>query len=303
MNLTKSNFYKFVSRLSGHLSSLEGNIKNINSMYDETPHSIAIEVEIMEDKITGDFIFKLWNEINSRIDDVYYESEGSTTIRIRTLILTGGIGIDNIGISLNQAATTSLPMEKVKWIKEPFSIMEMRDMLINSPQEIRAQMLLGEDDVNKINHSLSQIKAQKNVPHNLQVQLEFIEEGEIELDLKMKTNQDYPIMFAKGHYKLPEDTELNFKLDKSNHNKITGKLNLKSQHITVEVDKGYLPLDVSEHIAMHEVAAKEINDIFISNNIHLTDFLKSFRDIVIPNHGGKQFQTTDMIVPVKIKFV
>lgn len=297
MKLTNLN--KLASRISGPLTSLEGDIKVVYSM----DHSIAVEVKITEDKITGDFIFKLWNEIKSRIDDTYYKSEGSSTIRIRTLILTGGIGIDNIGISLNLAATTPLRMTKVKWIKEPFSLIEIRDMLTNSPEQTREQMSLDEEEANRLNHFLSQIKAQKNVPHNLQVQLEFIEEGEIELDLKMKTNQDYPIMFAKGHYKLPEDTELNFKLDKSNHNKITGKLNLKSQHITVEVDKGYLPLDVSEHIAMHEVAAKEINNIFISNNIHLTDFLKSFRDIVIPNHGGKQFQTTDMIVPVKIKFV
>jgi hypothetical protein len=164
-------------------------------------------------------------------------------------------------------------------------------------------MLLGEDDVNKINHSLSQIKAQKNVPHNLQVQLEFIEEGEIELDLKMKTNQDYPIMFAKGRYKLPEDIDLKYSLDSRNHNKITGTLSLNSKCITVEVDKGYLPLGVDEHIAMHEVAAKEINDIFISNNIYLTDFLKSYKDIVVPSHGGSQFQKTNMVIPVKIKFV
>jgi hypothetical protein len=245
-----TNINKLASSLSGPLTSLGGDIKVVYSM----DRSIALEVKISDDKVTGDFIFTLWNEINSRIDDTYYESEGSTTIRIRELILTGGIDIDGIGISLNMAATTPLSMNKVKWIKEPFTLTEIKDMLIVSPQETRLQMLLEEDELHKLNHSLSQIRAQKNVPHNLQIHLDFIEEGTFMMnDLEVK-------------YKLPEGMELKYKSDPRNHNKITGVLDFDFLPIHVEC-----PMNPASGKVMYNTLTDRLTDkfntIFKSNDL------------------------------------
>ena len=245
-----TNINKLASSLPGPLTSLGGDIKVVYSM----DRSIALEVKITDDKVTGDFIFTLWNEINGRINDTYYESEGSTTIRIRELILTGGIDIDGIGISLNMAATTPLSMNKVKWIKEPFTLTEIKDMLIVSPQETRLQMSLEEDELHKVNHSLSQVRAQKNVPHNLQIHLDFIEEGTFMLnDLEVR-------------YKLPDSIELKYKSDPRNHNKITGVVDFDFLPIHVEY-----PLNPTSGKNMYdtltELLTDKFNTIFKSNDL------------------------------------
>lgn len=250
ISMKVTNINKLESSLSGPLTSLGGDIKVVYSM----DRSIALEVKISDDKITGDFIFILWNEINSRIDDTYYESEGSTTIRIRELILTGGIDIDGIGISLNMASTTPLRMDKVKWIKEPFTLTQIKDMLIVSPQETRLQMSLEEDELHKVNHSLSQVRAQKNVPHNLQIHLDFIEEGTFMLN-------DFEVK-----YKLPEGMELKYKSDPRNHNKITGVLDFDFLPIHVE-----LPMSPESGKVMYNTLTDRLTDkfntIFKSNDL------------------------------------
>jgi len=225
--VNKEDYEKFVQGLKGPLKTLNGEIYETKS---ETFNifNCYLNVVIREREIGPDFISKLLTEIAGKFQpmyDLYMDENGSgmeyTDVRIMRLYITGGLDSnDIIGINLNDTMTTVLPVAKQMWIKEMYSVKELLSFP-KTPGSIE-QTQLDETTVEKINRSLRQLQSQKNVPHNLQVHLDFIEEGNIKVD-------EFDV-----YYKLPEDIKLNFDCDQTNHNKITGVVDVAYKQIDIE---------------------------------------------------------------------
>ena len=235
--VNKQDYERFVQGLVGPLKSMNGEIYEAKA---ETFNifNCYLNIVIREREIGSDLIFKLLTEIAEKFQPMYdlYMDENSsgmgiTDVRIRKLILTGGLdNNDIIGINLNDTMTTVLPIEKQMWIKEMYSVKELLS-LSKTPESIQ-QTQLDETTVEKINRSLKQLQSQKNVPHNLQVHLDFVEEGTFDLDISNGTNNSN---FIKNiYYKLPENIKLKFVCDPSNFNKITGELDFDYKPIYIE---------------------------------------------------------------------
>lgn len=225
--VNKQDYEKFVQGLKGPLKTLNGEIYETKS---ETFNifNCYLNVVIREREIGPDFISKLLIEIAGKFQpmyDLYMDENGSgmeyTDVRIMRLYITGGLDSnDIIGINLNDTMTTVLPVAKQMWIKEMYSVKELLSFP-KTPGSIE-QTQLDETTVEKINRSLRQLQSQKNVPHNLQVHLDFIEEGNIKVD-------EFDV-----YYKLPEDIKLKFDCDPTNHNKITGVVDFAYKQIYIE---------------------------------------------------------------------
>jgi len=236
--VNKQDYERFVQGLVGPLKSTNGEIYEAKA---ETFNifNCYLNIVIREREIGSDLIFKLLTEIAEKFQPMYdlYMDEkssgmGITDVRIRKLILTGGLdNNDIIGINLNDTMTTVLPIEKQMWIKEMYSVKELLS-LSKTPESIQ-QTQLDETTVEKINRSLKQLQSQKNVPHNLQVHLDFVEEGTFDLDISNGTNNSNN--FIKNiYYRLPENIKLKFFCDPSNFNKITGELDFDYKPIYIE---------------------------------------------------------------------
>jgi len=236
--VNKQDYERFVQGLVGPLKSTNGEIYEAKA---ETFNifNCYLNIVIREREIGSDLIFKLLIEIAEKFQPMYdlYMDEkssgmGITDVRIRKLILTGGLdNNDIIGININDTMTTVLPIEKQMWIKEMYSVKELLS-LSKTPESIQ-QTQLDETTVEKINRSLKQLQSQKNVPHNLQVHLEFVEEGTFDLDISNGTNNSNN--FIKNiYYRLPENIKLKFFCDPSNFNKITGELDFDYKPIYIE---------------------------------------------------------------------
>lgn len=235
--LSKLDYARFVQSLIGPLKSLNGEIYEAKS---ETFNifNCYLNIVIRDREIESDIISKLLIEIAGKFQPMYdmYKDEygsgmGTTDVRISRLYITGGLDANNIiGINLNDTMSTVLPIEKQMWIKEMYSVNELLSFP-KTPGSIQ-QTQLDDTTVEKINRSLKQLQSQKNVPHNLQVHLDFIEEGTFDLDISNGTNSSE---FIKNiYYKLPEDIKLKFDCNPSNFNKITGELDFDYKPIDIE---------------------------------------------------------------------
>ena len=236
-------YERFVQSLVGPFKSLNGEI------YDTKAETFSVfncylNIVIREREIGPDIISKLLIELADKFEPMYdlyrddkgfenpryHESGmGFTEVRIMRLYLTGGLETNNlIGINLNDTMTTVLPIAKQMWIKEAYSVKQLL-AFPKTPGSIE-QTQLDETTVEKINRSLKQLQSQKNVPHNLQVHLDFIEEGNFDLSYAYGNNSDdYNV-----YYRFPENIKLKFDCDPTNHNKITGLLDFAYKSIYIE---------------------------------------------------------------------
>lgn len=182
---------------------------------------IGLDVVLRDTQIGSDLIPDLLTNITGLFMNMYDEyggSMGQTLVRIRKLIITGGL---DIGVNINDTMTSVLPIEKQQWVKDVHTLNDM--IQYTKEEEVRNLMKLDETTVERLNRITKQLQSQKNVPHNLQVHLDFIEEG----TLKMNDVVDV-------YYKLPEGIELKCSVDERNHNKITGIIDFKYKPIYVE---------------------------------------------------------------------
>ena len=226
--VNKRDYERFVQGLKGPLKTLNGEIYDSKSNTWDI-YGCQLNVVIRDKEVGPDIISKLLTEIAGKFQPMYdlYMDEkssgmGITDVRIVKLILTGGLdNNDIIGINLNDTMSTVLPVEKQKWIKEMYSVDELLSYFPKDPEAIQLSQL-DETTVEKINRSLKQLQSQKNVPHNLQIHLDFVEEGTFKLD-------EFDV-----YYKLPENIKLKFDCDPSNFNKITGELDFAYKPIYIE---------------------------------------------------------------------
>ena len=276
--VNKQDYERFVQGLVGPLKSMNG---EIIETFSETfsIFNCYLNIVIREREIGPDIISKLLIELAEKFQpmyDLYKDERGSgigiTDMRIRKLILTGGLDSDSVfGINLNDTMSTVLPVEKQKWIKEMYSVDELLSYFPKDPEAIQLSKL-DETTVEKINRSLKQLQSQKNVPHNLQVHLDFVEEGTFDLDISYGTNISN---FIKNiYYKLPENIKLKFVCDPSNHNKITGELDFDYKPIYME-----FPFSPKVGRAMIEtitsVLSDKIKQILKSNDLVPVRFQKN----------------------------
>jgi hypothetical protein len=234
--VNKQDYERFVQGLRGPLKSLNGEIYETKS---ETVYVYGcyLNVVIREREIGPDLISKLITEIAGKFKpmyDLYMDDNGSgiggTDVRIMRLYITGGLDSnDIIGINLNDTMTTVLPVEKQQWIKEMYSVNEL--LSYRKDPEALQLMQLSQTTVEMINRSLKQLQSQKNVPHNLQVHLDFIEEGNFDLNYSYGSNNsdNYNV-----YYRLPENIKLKFDCNPSNFHKITGVLDFAYKPIYIE---------------------------------------------------------------------
>jgi hypothetical protein len=225
--VNKQDYERFVQGLKGPLKTLNGEIYDSKS---ETFNifNCYLNVVIREREIGPDLISKLLIEIAGKFQpmyDLYMDENGSgmanTDVRIMRLYITGGLDSnDIIGINLNDTMTTVLPVEKQMWIKEMYSVKDLLSFP-KTPESIQ-QTQLDETTVEKVNRGLKQLQSQKNVPHNLQVHLDFIEEGTYK-------DEGFDI-----YYKFPDNIKLKFVTVPANHNKITGLVDFNWKPIYVE---------------------------------------------------------------------
>ena len=186
---------------------------------------IGLDIVLRDTQVGPDLIPDLLTNITGLFMNMYDEykdeygsSMGKTLVRIRKLIITGGL---DIGVNINDTMTSVLPIEKQQWVKDVHTLNDM--IQYTKEEEVRNLMKLDETTVDRLNRITKQLQSQKNVPHNLQVHLDFIEEG----TLKMNDVVD-------AYYKLPEGIELKCSVDERNHNKITGIVDFKYHPIYVE---------------------------------------------------------------------
>ena len=262
--VNKKDYERFVQGLKGPLKTLNGEIYDSKS---ETFNifNCYLNVVIREREIGPDLISKLLTEIAGKFQpmyDLYMDENGSgmgiTDVRISRLYITGGLDhSDIIGINLNDTMTTVLPIEKQMWIKEMYSVKELLS-LSKTPESIQ-QTQLDETTVEKINRSLKQLQSQKNVPHNLQVHLDFIEEGNFKVE-------EFDV-----YYKLPENIKLKFDCNPSNFNKITGVVDFAYKPIYIE-----FPVSPQVGRAMENsftsILTDKIKRIFKSNDLVPSNF-------------------------------
>jgi hypothetical protein len=250
----KTNEYNaFTKTLKGPLETLKGEIFDVHSETFGT-FGCTFSIVIHESSVTPTIISDLMKEIASKFRPMYdkytkeYDSGfENTMVRIRGLMFTGGLDVDinYIGIDLNNAMTTVLPVEKLQWTKEPHTVNDL--IQYTEAPEVLQLMKLDETTLEKFNRSLRQLQSQKNVPHNLRIHLDFIEEGTFMLnDLEVK-------------YKLPENIELVYKSDPRNHNKITGIVDFDFMPIHVEY-----PMNPTSGKNMYDTLTELLTAKFIS---------------------------------------
>ncbi len=270
--VNKQDYEKFVQGLRGPFKSLNGEIYETKAET-FTVYNCYLNVVIREREIGPDIISKLLTELAGKFQpmyDLYMDDNGSgiggTELRIMRLYITGGLETNNlIGINLNDTMTTVLPIAKQMWIKEEYSV----DQLLAFPKTPGSieQTQLDETTVEKINRSIKQLQSQKNVPHNLQVHLDLIEEGNFDLSYAYGNNSDdYNV-----YYRFPENIKLKFDCDPSNHNKITGVLDFAYKPIYIEFpvspEVGRIMVDSFTHLL-----TDRIKRILKSNDLTPTNY-------------------------------
>jgi hypothetical protein len=267
--VNKQDYEKFVQGLRGPLKSLNGEIYETKA---ETvyAYNCYLNVVIREREIGPDLISKLLTEIAGKFQpmyDLYMDDNGSgmggTELRIMRLYITGGLeNNDIIGINLNDTMTTVLPVEKQQWVKEIYSVNEL--LSYRKDPEALQLMQLSQTTVEMINRSLKQLQSQKNVPHNLQVHLDFIEEGNIKVD-------EFDV-----YYRLPENIKLKFDCNPSNYHKITGVLDFEYKPIYIEFPVSRQVGESMQDTFTHLITDK-IKRILMSNDLTPTNYTKGVK--------------------------
>jgi len=268
--VNKQDYERFVQGLKGPLKSLNGEI------YDTKAETVYVygcylNVVIREREIGPDIISKLLIDLAEKFKpmyDMYMDDNGSgmggTELRIMRLYITGGLDNNGIiGINLNDTMTTVLPVEKQKWIKELYSVNELLSYFPKDPEAIQLSQL-DETTVEKINRSLKQLQSQKNVPHNLQVHLDFIEEGNIKVD-------EFDV-----YYRLPENIKLKFDCNPHIHHKITGVLDFEYKPIYIEFPVSPQVGESMQDTFTHLITDK-IKRILMSNDLTPTNYTKGVK--------------------------
>ena len=271
--VNKLDYERFVKSLKGPLKSLNGEIYYVAS---DTLSSFGcfLNIVIRETQVQPDIIFKLMTELAEKFKPMYDEymdqygsGMGGTMVRIKDLLLTGGLD-EFIGINLNSSMDSVLPVEKLQWVKEVRQVKTIMTFL-EDPVGFRSVMELDDTTLERVNRSLKQLQSQKNVPHNLQVHLDFIEEGTIDLDISNGTDNSN---FIKNiYYKLPENIKLKFVCVPGNHNKITGMLDFDWKSIYVEFP---LSPEVGRTVrdTISSVLSDKIKEILKSNDLTPVNF-------------------------------
>ena len=207
-----------------------------------------LNIVIRETQVQPDIVFKLMTEIAGKFKpmyDEYGDEMKNTAMRIKDLLFTGGFD-QYIGFNLNDSMHTVLPADTLQWTKELRQVKTMMTFLTD-PVGFRSVMELDDTTLDRVNRGLKQLQSQKNVPHNLQVHLDFVEEGTFDLDISYGTNISN---FIKNiYYKLPENIKLKFVCDPSNHNKITGELDFDYKSIYIEFP--FCPCSISKEHSFH----------------------------------------------------
>ena len=248
-SLSKLEYDRFVGTLRGPLKSVNGEIYYVSTDNSFNGHpGCYLNIVIRETQVQPDIIFKLMTEIAGKFKPMYDEyiiEMMNTAVRIKDLLFTGGFD-QYIGFNLNDSMHTVLPADTLQWTKELRQVKTMMTFLTD-PVGFRSVMELDDTTLERVNRSLKQLQSQKNVPHNLRIHLDFIEEGSFMLnDLEVK-------------YKLPDNIKLKYKCDARNHNKITGVVDFDFRPIHVEY-----PIDPVSGRNMHDTLVELLTTKFVS---------------------------------------
>ena len=248
-SLSKLEYDRFVSTLRGPLKSMNGEIYHVSA--DNSFNSnfgCYLNIVIRETQVQPDIVFKLMTEIAGKFKpmyDEYGDEMKNTAMRIKDLLFTGGFD-QYIGFNLNDSMHTVLPADTLQWTKELRQVKVMMTFLTDHVG-FRSVMELDDTTLDRLNRGLKQLQSQKNVPHNLRIHLDFIEEGSFMLnDLEVK-------------YKLPDNIKLKYKCDARNHNKITGVVDFDFMPIHVEY-----PIDPVSGRNMHDTLVELLTTKFVS---------------------------------------
>lgn len=274
--LTKLEYDRFVGTLRGPLKSMNGEIYYVSADNSFIGNfGCYLNIVIRETQVQPDIVFKLMTEIAGKFKpmyDEYGDEMKNTAMRIKDLLFTGGFD-QYIGFNLNDSMHTVLPADTLQWTKELRQVKTMMTFLTD-PVGFRSVMELDDTTLERVNRGLKQLQSQKNVPHNLQVHLDFIEEGTFDIDISYGSNYN---LVGNVYYKFPENIKLKFVCVAGNHNKITGMLNFDWKPIYVEFplspESGRAVIDTVTSILSDKI--KEIlksNDLtpinFSSNSTH-----------------------------------
>lgn len=248
-SLSKLEYDRFVSTLRGPLKSMNGEIYYVSADNSFIGNfGCYLNIVIRETQVQSDIVFKLMTEIAGKFKpmyDEYGDEMKNTAMRIKDLLFTGGFD-QYIGFNLNDSMHTVLPADTLQWTKELRQVKTMMTFLTD-PVGFRSVMELDDTTLERVNRSLKQLQSQKNVPHNLRIHLDFIEEGTFMLnDLEVK-------------YKLPDNIKLKYKCDARNHNKITGVVDFDFMPIHVEY-----PIDPISGRNMHDTLVELLTTKFVS---------------------------------------
>ena len=255
-SLSKLEYDGFVSTLRGPLKSMNGEIYHVSA--DNSFNSnfgCYLNIVIRETQVQPDIVFKLMTEIAGKFKpmyDEYGDEMKNTAMRIKDLLFTGGFD-GYIGFNLNDSMHTVLPADTLQWTKELRQVKTMMTFLTD-PVGFRSVMELDDTTLDRVNRGLKQLQSQKNVPHNLRIHLDFIEEGSFMLnDLEVK-------------YKLPDNIKLKYKCDARNHNKITGVVDFDFMPIHVEY-----PITAKDFNREYDILTERLTtkfmSIFLSNDL------------------------------------
>lgn len=248
-SLSKLEYERFVSTLRGPLKSMNGEIYHVSADNSFIGNfGCYLNIVIRETQVQPDIVFKLMTEIAGKFKpmyDEYGDEMKNTAMRIKDLLFTGGID-GYLGFNLNDSMHTVLPADTLQWTKELRQVKVMMTFLTD-PVGFRSAMELDDTTLDRLNRGLKQLQSQKNVPHNLRIHLDFIEEGSFMLnDLEVK-------------YKLPDNIKLKYKCDARNHNKITGVVDFDFMPIHVEY-----PIDPVSGRNMHDTLVELLTTKFVS---------------------------------------
>lgn len=264
-SLSKLEYDRFVGTLRGPLKSMNGEIYHVSADNSfNNNFGCYLNIVIRETQVQPDIVFKLMTEIAGKFKpmyDEYGDEMKNTAMRIKDLLFTGGVD-GYIGFNLNDSMHTVLPANTLQWTKELRQVKTMMTFLTD-PVGFRSVMELDDTTLERVNRGLRQLQSQKNVPHNLQVHLDFIEEGTFDIDVSYGSNYN---LVGNVYYKFPENIKLKFVCVAGNHNKITGMLDFDWKPIYVEFplspETGRAVIDT-----VTSILSERIKEILKSNDL------------------------------------
>jgi hypothetical protein len=163
---------------------------------------------------------------------------------------------------------TVLPVETLQWTKELRQVKTLMTFL-KDPVGYRSVMEIDDTTMERLNRSLKQLQSQKNIPHNLQVHLDFVEEGTFTIPDEINTSMgdDGELKQIKVYYKFPQNIKLKFKCDARSHNKITGEVDFDFMPIYVEYPKLSEDYESPKRELLKTLISERIKHILKSNDL------------------------------------